>query len=78
MALAHDVRAQDVTEQVQFRLAGRRRALGDVEDRAVVLAQLDRAVGTDDAFGEVALSRLDLGEATDAVLDRGIRGDPVR
>ena len=43
--LADDVRAQDLGEQLELRLAGGRRARGDVEDRAVVLAQPDRAVG---------------------------------
>ena len=75
--LADDVRAEHVAEQVQLRLAGRRRALGHVEDRAVVLAQLDRAVGTDDAVGEVALRGLDLRQAADAVLERRVGRQPV-
>ena len=78
VAFANDIRAQHVLEQVQLGLTGRRRALRDVEDRAVVLAQLDRTVRAHDAVGEVALGGLDLGQAADAVLDRGIRGDTVR
>ena len=52
-------------------------SLGDVEDRAVVLAQADRAVGPDGHVGEIALVGLDDRKLADAVDQRCILVDPI-
>ena len=68
MRLAGDVRAQHVPEQVELGVAGGR-SRGDVEDRAVVLAQPDRAIGRQ-LRGQVALLVLDHGERPNPVEER--------
>jgi alkylation response protein AidB-like acyl-CoA dehydrogenase len=73
--LADHVRAENLGEQLELRLAGCRRALGDVEDRAVVLAQADRAVGAESHVGEIALVGLDDRQLADAVHERRILAD---
>jgi len=71
--LADDVRAKDLAEELQFRLAGGRRPRGDVVDGAVVFAQPDRAVGTERRVGEIALVALDDCELADSIEERGLR-----
>ena len=66
---AHDVRAQHAAEQVELRPAGRRVEPGDVQDRAVVLQQVD-AVRVHARLGDVAQLVLETGELPDAVLER--------
>ncbi len=67
MLLADDVGAEDLGEQVEFGLTGRRRAGCDVEDRAVVLLEADRPVLIEPGIGQVALLALDDGELQDTI-----------
>ena len=48
-----------------------------LEDRAVVLAQADRAVELEDGVGEVALVGLDDRQLADAVDQRGVGGEAI-
>ena len=50
---------------------------GDLEDRAVVLAEPDRAVAVDHRARQVALLVLDDGELADAVLERRVGRQPL-
>ena len=77
MLLADDVGAEDLAEELQLGLAGGRRALGDVVDGAVVLAQPDRAVGAEGRVRQVALVVLDDGQLADPIEERRIRADPL-
>ena len=83
VGLADDVGAEDLAEQLELRLAGRRRLARDVEDRAVVLAQPDRPVGAI-SIGSAAWpsgvpdgSRSALAGSPLLVLDHGQLPDPV-
>jgi alkylation response protein AidB-like acyl-CoA dehydrogenase len=75
--LADHVGAEDLGEQLELRLAGGRRALGDMEDRAVVLAQPDRAVGAEGHVGEIALVGLHDRQLADAIDQRCVLADPI-
>ena len=75
--LADDVGAEDLGEQLELGLAGRRRARGDVEDRAVVLAQPDRPVRAEDRVGEVALVGLDDRQLAHPIEQRRVAVDAV-
>ena len=72
-----DVGAEDLAEQLQLRLAGGRRRLGDAEDGAVVLAQPDRAVDLEDGVGEIAVVGLDDRQLADPFDQRRVRGDAI-
>jgi hypothetical protein len=74
--LADDVCAED-PEQLELRLAGGGGAFGDMEDRTVVLAQTDRAVGAEGHVGEIALVGLDDRQLADAVDQRGVLADAI-
>jgi len=75
--LAHDVRVEDLGEQVEFSLTGCRRPLGDVKDGAVVFTQADRAVGVEDGVGQVSVARLDDCQFPDTVDEWGVGRDPL-
>src|SRR5262245_53511887 len=66
MRLAHHILAEDLAEQRELGIAWRGRPASDLVDGAVVLAQPDRAVRSDDRLGEVA----------GLVLEHGKRPDP--
>ena len=77
MLLAHDIGAEDLGEQLEFGLAGRRRARCDVVDGAVVLAQPDGAVGAERGVGQITLIALDDGQLADPVEQRRLGGNPL-
>ena len=62
----------------ELRVAWRRRAAGDLVDRAVVLAQPERAVVGDDGLGEVARLVLEHGEEADPFGEGRILGQLLR
>ena len=77
MRFPDDLGAEDFAEQVELGVAGRMLIAGDVEDRAIVLAQPDRPVVADQRIGEITLLVLEEGERADP-LDQGRFGpDPV-
>jgi uncharacterized protein YjiS (DUF1127 family) len=70
--LANDVGAEDVPEEIQFRLTWRGALRRDPKDRAVALAEADRAVRVDRRVRQVALLILDDRQLADLGLERGI------
>jgi hypothetical protein len=77
MRLADDVGAEDLAEQVELRVACRVLATSDVEDRAVVLAQPDRAVRIDLGVRQVPELVLDDGQLAHSLDERSRGPDPI-
>lgn len=75
--LALHVRPEDLTEQVQLRLACRPVHRRDVVDRAVPFDEADGPVGADDRFGEVPEVVLDDRQLAGAIRERGIVGQTL-
>ncbi len=77
MCLPFDVRTKDLAEERQLGLAARRRFLGHMEDRAVVLPESDRSVGGHHGLGEVPGRVLDHRQLANAIRERRIGRHPL-
>ena len=75
MRLTDDAVAEELTEEVELRVARRRGPPRDLVDGAVVLAQPERAVGVDERLGEVAGLVLEDRQRLDAVGEAASSGN---